>query len=858
MEGSFPRIIMLKGAASLTGLAAFLLPFAITARAENWVHAIARHGDLPLASGQRIAPVVTDPADHAVVAIAAQNLRDDLVRVTGGKTGGDTQIWIGTLGRNAAIDRLVADRRIAIGNLKGAWESFLITSVDKPRPGVARALVIVGSDRRGTAYGAYELSRAIGVSPWHWWADVNPAHRASIHVAKGLRRFGPPSVRYRGIFLNDEDWGLVPWAAATHAPNEKPLGPKSYARLFELLLRLKANLIWPAMHKLTQPFNADPANAALADRYAIVMGSSHAEPMLRNNVGEWTAPPDAFNYVSNAPGVQRYWEERVASHARYESIWTLGMRGIHDSGMVGPATLDERRATLDRIIADQRAMLDRANIAKAPQVFTPYKEVLDLYRAGLKIPDDVTLMWPDDNFGYIRHFPDTTERARAGGSGVYYHLSYLGAPLSYLWLSTTPPALIREEMGRAYDRGARQIWVANVGDLKPAELATDYFLSLAWDIDTIRAQGIDSFVEGWAAENIGAAQARPIAGILRDYHRLNFDRRPEHLQYYLPGEKARPSPLSMAQADARLADFTAMTAAAAALEPAIPADRRDAFFELVTYPVAASAAANHRFFAAEAHDRLRDTDLAQALQRGAAAHDADDRLRTLTHHYNHSIAGGKWRSMMAVEPADGQWRSYRLIPPLLPAPDAPVRSATPPAIAPPPSAPLLTPRDFIAGSGWRHGDGLGRHGNILSPTGQPGTVSATIMLPAGDWRAIVDILPTYADTDGDPLRLTLAIDGIAYPLSAPRQTGDRAWAQAVLDNRIALALPARLASGTHRLTLRAADPGVLVEAIRFAPATDKDGLHLISHGVIRIHYMVFNSVPALKTAARPRQRTEAR
>jgi hypothetical protein len=825
VEGSFARRCLLKGAASLTGLAALLLPSAITARAESWVHATPRHGDLTLASGQQVAPVVTDPSDHEVVAIAAQDLRDDLATVTRGTPGGDTQIWIGTLGRNAAIDRLVADRRIAIGSLKGAWESFLITSVDRPSPGVARALVIVGSDRRGTAYGAYELSRAIGVSPWHWWADVTPVRRASLHVAKGLRRFGPPSVRYRGLFLNDEDWGLVPWAAATHAPDEKPLGPKTYARLFELLLRLKANLLWPAMHKVTQPFNADPANAALADRYAIVMGSSHAEPMLRNNVGEWTAPPDDFNYVTNAPGVQRYWADRVASHARYESLWTLGMRGIHDSGMVGPATLDDRRATLDRIVADQRAMLDRAGIANAPQVFTPYKEVLDLYRAGLKIPDDVTLMWPDDNFGYIRHFPDGAERARAGGSGVYYHLSYLGAPLSYLWLSTTPPALIREEMGRAYDRGARQIWVANVGDLKPAELATDYFLSLAWDVDTTRAQPIDRFVEGWATENIDPASASAIAAILRDYHRLNFDRRPEHLQYYLPGEKARPSPLSIAQADVRLADFAAMTSAAAALEPRIPADRRDAYFELVSYPVAASAAANRRFFAAEAHDRLRDTDLTQALRRGATAHAADDTLRTLTHRYNHPIAGGKWRGMMAVEPADGQWRSYRLTPPLLPAPDAPILPTAPQASAPPPPAPLLTPHDFAPAKGWRHGDGLGRHGSFVTPTGQPGPASATITLPAGQWRAIVDILPTYADKGGDPLRLSITIDGIAYPLTAPRETGDRAWAQAVLDNRIALPLPVQLTAGPHRLTLRAADPGVLVEAIRFTPATDKDDLH---------------------------------
>lgn len=816
MEGLCPSRLLRKGAVGLIGLAAFLL--AAPVWASPWVQDKARPGDFPLVAHGQAARIVTDPADHDVVRIAAADLGADISAVTGARPGDAVQLWIGTLGRNGAIDRLVAGRRIDVRRLKGAWETFLIATVERPAPGVARALVIVGSDRRGTAYGAYELSRAIGVSPWHWWADAAPLHRDALYVAKGLRRFGPPSVRYRGIFLNDEDWGLVPWAAGTHAPGEKPIGPKTYARLFELLLRLKANLLWPAMHKATRPFNADPANAALADRYAIVMGSSHAEPMLRNNVGEWTAPAADFDYLKNPDGVRRYWDARVGTHARYESVWTLGMRGIHDSGMVGPKTVEDQRMVLERIFADQRAMLAQAGVADAPQVFTPYKEVLDVYRAGLRVPDDVTLMWPDDNFGYIRHFPDAAERARTGGSGVYYHLSYLGAPLSYLWLSTTPPALIRQEMGRAWDSGARAMWVANVGDIKPAELATDYFLRLAWDVEGTRARPVDDVVADFAAETVDPAQGGAIADVLRAYHRLNFARRPEHLQYYLPGEKARQSPLTIAQADARLAEFATMEVALEQIEPSIPAARRDAFYELVAYPVRASAAANRRFFAAEAHDRLHDADLGEALRRGAIATAADAALRDLTLRYNRETAGGKWRGMMAVEPADGQWRSYRLAPPVLPAPDA----VAPPAMT---SATktgtmtetatetvILAPKDM---AGWRLADGLGRHGEILSPIPGGGEATGAIVLPAGLWRVMLDLLPTYADKDGDPLRVTLTLDGRSHALTAARNTGSRDWAMAVLENRLTLTLPDLVDGGRHRLALRASDSGVAIEAIRF-------------------------------------------
>lgn len=824
MEGLCLFRFLPKGAAGLIGLAAFLC--GAPALAGTWVHDQAQVGDFALAAGGQAARIVIDPADHEVVRIAAADLRTDIEAVTGAREGGAAELWIGTLGRNAAIDRLVAARRIDVSKLKGAWESFLIVPVEQPAPGVARALLIIGSDRRGTVYGAYELSRAIGVSPWHWWADVAPLHRDALYVTRGTQRFGPPSVQYRGIFLNDEDWGLVPWAAGSHAPGEKPLGPKTYEKVFELLLRLKANLLWPAMHKVTAPFNADPANAALADRYAIVMGSSHAEPMLRNNVGEWTAPAADFDYLKNPDGVRRYWEERVGTNAAYESIWTLGMRGIHDSGMVGPTTVEERRATLERIFADQRAMLGKAGIDEAPQVFTPYKEVLDVYRAGLKVPDDVTLMWPDDNFGYIRHFPDAAERARKGGSGVYYHLSYLGAPLSYLWLSTTPPALIREEMGRAWDKGARRIWVANVGDLKPAELATDYFLSLAWDVDKVRGQAVDKFVEKWATETIDAAQAAPIATVLRDYHRLNFERRPEHLQYYLPGQKARPSPLTVAQAGERLAAFAAMATEATRIEKLVPAARRDAYFELAGYPVQASAAANQRFFAAEAHDRLRDTDLAEATRRGAIAHGADETLAALTRRYNREVAGGKWRGMMAVEPADGQWRSYRLTPPILPPIDAVAPVAAPKPVAKETAREtVVAPRDFVAGTGWRRVDGLGRQGALLATTGKGGSATASISLPAGRWRMVVDLLPTYADRDGDPLRLTLHVDGREQMLEAAREIGSRDWAMGVLDNRLSLVIAGEWTGGPHVLTVEASDSGVMIEAIRFLPVDADPALH---------------------------------
>ncbi len=800
-------------------------------------------GGLALADARGVARVITAPGDFPVVGIAAADLRRDLSAVSGARADNGTQIWLGTLGRNPKIDRLVRQGKLNVSRLRGAWESFVIATVDKPAPGIASALVIVGSDRRGTAYGAYELSHAIGVSPWHWWADVAPERHATISAAPGLHRFGPPSVKYRGIFLNDEDWGLEPWAANTFEPEAGTIGPKTYAKLFDLMLRLKANMVWPAMHKVTTPFNADPANAALADRYGIVMGSSHAEPMLRNNVGEWKAPAREFNYLANPGGVSTYWRDRVRTNGAYENVWTLGMRGIHDSGIVGPTTDDGRRQLLERIFADQRAMLPKG----APQVFTPYKEVLDVYRGGLKVPGDVTLMWPDDNFGYIRHLPDAAERARPGGSGIYYHLSYLGAPLSYIWLSTTPPALIREEMGRAWDAGARQMWVANVGDLKPAELATDYFLRLAWDVPGTRAQPIDAVVADWAADSIGRNLGPELAAIFAEHHRLNFARRPEHLQWWLPGELSKASPLTPDDVATRLAAFDALSARVRAVAPRVAPERRDAFFELVDYPVTAAGLANARVFGAETHDRLRDTDPAGAAAAGNRARTADAALTMLTRRYNDEIAGGKWRGMMAVEPADGQWRRYRLTPPILPA----VASLTVPRRRPGPSwessrdsatrsvtaaiptGPRPSPGNGsgLATSsfrveaetarsprtGWRLVDGLGHNGTAVAASA-PTTLSYSVTLPPGRWQLAAEVLPTYPTIEGTGLKLAVAIDGTPpTTIVAERRTGDPAWARAVLDNRLDLALPAPLTGGAHTISVTLDDPALILDVLRFDP-----------------------------------------
>ncbi|MDO6414942.1 glycosyl hydrolase 115 family protein [Sphingomonas sp. BIUV-7] len=803
-------------------------------------------GAFALAGAGQAAMLVYDPADHAVVAHAVRDLAEDVSAVTGIRpdlrarsTAPKSRhiVLIGTIGRSRAIDGLIRQGRIDVRALRGAWESFLILTVPHPLPGIEDALIIVGSDRRGTAYGVYELSEQMGVSPWTWWADVPAQKHEALWIPAGTRRFGPPSVRYRGLFINDEDWGLFPWAARTFDPARGNIGPKTYERVFELLLRLKANTLWPAMHKVSAPFNADSANAKLADDYAIVMGSSHAEPMLRNNVGEWKGTAQDFNYADNPAGVRAYWEQRVRTNARYESLWTLGMRGIHDGGMVGASTLEGRIDLLSSAIADQRAMLRRhvsPDLSGAKQMFMPYKEVLDLYRGGLKIPDDVTIVWPDDNFGYIRQFPSDAERARKGGMGVYYHLSYLGAPLSYIWLGTTPPALVQEEMTRAYDAGARTVWIANAGDIKPAEIGVSLFLEMAWDIDRWRDRDQVGFLTDWAGRTFGPARAEPIAALLDEHFRLNFERRPEHLQSWLPGERPLYPPttpfeignrykISSVEIDQRLDRFRTLAAGSDAIRASLPQDYADAFFELVDYPVKAAAAANRRFFGAERYDSLVDTQPTIARDAGAAAIAADVELKALTRRFNETIAGGKWRYIITEEPADSQWRQFRTAPVSLPAPGL---AGERPSIAPP--SPLKDggvlwqeAEQFVSNDGWVLHKSLGRGAGTMIAQHAGARLAVRMTVPAGGPRTLsLGMLPLFSNDGSDAvLHLDVQIDAnppvrldVSHPAESP------AWTQGVLDNLLAVELPDRLSPGMHDIVIVARSSGVALDRIASSPS----------------------------------------
>ncbi|HVU36371.1 MAG TPA: glycosyl hydrolase 115 family protein [Opitutaceae bacterium] len=833
--------------ALLIGLAA---PRAVRAEA-SWVHEQPAAGDFPLAPNGAAAPILYAQGDFAVVGIAARDLAGDVAAVTGRPPAVTTNaadvhgpaVIVGTVGTSATLDQVIRATGFDVSRLQGAWESFVIATVAHPLPGVPEALVVAGSDRRGTAYGVYEISQAIGVSPWHWWADVPPRHHASLYVSAGLRRFGPPSVKYRGIFINDEDWGLEPWVAKTFDPERGNFGPKTYRKVFDLLLRLRANTLWPAMHACSTPFNAIPENAALADEYGIVMGSSHAEPMLRNNVGEWKAAPDTYNYATNREGVRAYWEERIKTNGRFENIYTIGMRGIHDSAMQGPKGTAARVRILEQIFADQRELLAQyarpspepgatgaAGPASVPQLFCAYKEVLGLYRGGLKVPDDVTVMFPDDNFGYIRDFPQPDERGRAGGFGIYYHVSYLGAPMSYIWLCTTPPALIAEEMTRAYDHGIRQMWILNVGDLKPAESDTEFFLDLAWDITRGQRDRVADYLPAWAARQFGPEHATEIAAIMDEYYRLNFQRKPEHLQWWLPKQPPRPSPFTPEETAARLDAFRALRRRADAVAASLPAAQRDAFFELVGYPVAGTALANDRYFDGEQSAFATDRgEIALATRLADKANGANAALIEQTRIYNDLIAGGKWRHIMSLEPADGQWKSFRIAPWRVPTFALPASAAT--ATGPEIAREAGHFTRAVAGKSvaWSVIPGLGLTGDSvgLFPTTAaaipadrlsaeaPRLEYAMDFPAAGDFPVTFYTLPTHPISVGRPLQLAVGLDDAApRPVIVHARDGSAEWAQGVLDETIPVTTTIHVdAPGRHTLRVYGVEPGIILDKL---------------------------------------------
>lgn len=593
------------------------------------------------------ATIYIDPQDFKVVDITAGMLSDDIRRVTGKEirtipASGmavveSPAIIAGTVGKSRIIDELINNGALNASDIKDKWESFVVETIDMPK---GTMLVIAGSDRRGTAFGLTSMSRAIGVSPWYWWADVAPSRKDALYVEPGRYVQGEPSVQYRGIFINDERFGgWARWVENNFDKESGEVGPKVYEKVFELLLRLKGNYLWPAMHNGTKAFNSNPENARLADDYAIVMGSSHCEQMLRNNEDEWKNAGiyGDFNYITNRETMLDYWETRVKANGQYENTYTLGLRGIHDYPMEGANTTEERTRLMQQAINDQREML-RRNIDKPleemPQVLCTYEEVLDAYHNGLEVPDDVTLLWCDDKHGYTRNLCNKDESLRKGGSGIYYHLSYHGDPASWIWLSPLSPTFISNELTKAYTHGVRKIWIFNVGDIKPAEKELTFVMDLGWDIDSWTPESANAFIRQWASETFGPEYSDEIASIQDGYYRLQASGKDSHVYFVEYPEE---------EIEGRLAEFRNLSDRASALEQLMPAHLGDAYFELVSYPVRGASMLNeYQLLSRRSLARAAVGDSAAAMTYAERARAMYHELNAWTDRYNKEIRNGKW------------------------------------------------------------------------------------------------------------------------------------------------------------------------------------------------------------------------
>lgn len=612
--------------------------------------------------------IVYDTNDYKLSEIVANCLADDISLITNyrpkvvttipNNESKDNIIFIGSINKSKILKDILVKYKINVNEIKDKWECYKIKLVNERRN---KILIIAGSDRRGVAYGVFNISEKIGVSPWYWWADVIPEKRNNLTIQINDTFSNSPSVKYRGIFLNDEDWGLQPWAAKTYEKETGDIGPKTYAKIFELILRLKGNLIWPAMHSCTKAFYYYKENPIVADNYGIIVGSSHAEPMLRNNVDEWDKTKRGeYNYVINRENVLKYWEERVIESSKYENIYTLGMRGIHDSGMEGVKNAEDKVIVLKNIIEDQRNLLKKYvdnNISIIPQCFIPYKEVLEVVEKGLQIPDDIIIVWPDDNYGYIRTLNTYEYSNRKGGSGVYYHISYWGRPHDYLWLSTTHPILIYNEMKKAYITGAKKLWIVNVGDIKPAEYNIQLFLDMAWNINIFKTEeDVLNHMIKWYSINIDKKYSEKIAKMYLEYYNLAFQRRPEFMGFNQtePTRKVNFSNFNHFkygdEAYNRLKKYYTISIIADSIYNLVPKHRKDAYYQLVYYPVISSYLMNKKFISFEKSilysQQYRKSSNDYALNSKLAY----DSIKLITENYNKKISAGKWNFMMNMNP----------------------------------------------------------------------------------------------------------------------------------------------------------------------------------------------------------------
>ncbi len=611
---------------------------------NSFIRTAATDGSLAIVANGKAAAIVVDTNDWPGVVRVAVDLQTDIRRVSGVEAklvhdpAGVSReaILVGTIGRSAVIDRLVREKKINTNDVAGKWEAALIQIVENPLPHLDRALVIAGSDKRGTIFGVYDISEQMGVSPWHWWADVPPKRNPDLFASPGRHVLGPSGVKYRGIFINDEGPSLMTWARRKYGE----LNHGMYTNVFELILRCKGNFLWPAMWDNSFATD-DPLNAKLADEYGVVVSTSHHEPMMRA-WKEWRAAgngPRTWDYSKNDAKLREFWSEGIRRTKDYEKVITLGMRGDGDE----PMSETESVALLERIVADQRKLISEIidpNVERVPQVWALYKEVQGYYERGMRVPDDVILLWCDDNWGNIRRLPTADERKRSGGAGIYYHFDYVGGPRNYKWINTVPLPKIWEQMNLAWHYGATNLWIVNVGDIKPEEVPLEFFLSMGRNPAAWTRDNLDGYLQRWATREFGPRHANEIADIVAKYAKYNGRRKPELLE---PGTFSLDN---YNEADRVLADWQDITQRAERIYADLPNELRDAFYQLVLYPTRASAVVNELYIAVaknRAYARQNDVRANDFARRARELFAEDQRM---SDYYNNELAGGKWKHMM--------------------------------------------------------------------------------------------------------------------------------------------------------------------------------------------------------------------
>jgi hypothetical protein len=603
----------------------------------------ATKGSFPLASNGKVASIWVSDSDFSGVLRVVGHLQKDIQAVTNispsiikNKFANENYlVIIGTLGKSPIIDQMVREGKIDATQLQGKWEKFITQIVENPIAGVQKALVIAGSDKRGTIYGIYDLSNQIGVSPWAFWADVPVKKQSELHVIPGTHTLGEPKVKYRGIFINDEAPALAGWAVEKYGG----FNAKFYDKVFELILRMKGNYLWPAMWG-KKFYVEDPQNAVLADEYGIVMGTSHHEPLTRAHA-EWDKSINGkWDYTTNSEKLKQFWTEGIKRMGTTETIVTIGMRGDGDEPMTEGTAIN----LLENIVKTQREIISTVTkkpVEQTPQIWALYKEVQDYYDKGMRVPDDVTLLFCDDNWGNIRKLPNLNSEPRKGGYGIYYHFDYVGGPRNYKWINTNQIERTWEQMHLAYQYGVDRVWIVNVGDIKPMEFPTEFFLDYAWNPENWDASNLGGYYLQWANENFDGQYTEDIARILKLYTKYNARRKPELL------DASTYSLINFNEAEKVVSDYNELAKKAQEINNHLKTEYKDAYYQLILYPVLASANLNELYLATAKNNLY-------ANQGRVSANDYAEKVKELfkkdaefTDYYHTKMVNGKWNHMMS-------------------------------------------------------------------------------------------------------------------------------------------------------------------------------------------------------------------